>query len=95
MVEKENTHTSIKMSHLFSPIFLQPMNGGGRQLRIDEMFQAAGQNFGHAAAVAGRDAAPPPVVVSPGHLQILTDMGFSRDRAEQVRRNIRYLLQIS
>ena len=71
------------------------MNGGGRQLRIDEMFQAAGQNFGHAAAVAGRDAAPPPVVVSPGHLQILTDMGFSRDRAEQVRRNIRYLLQIS
>jgi len=83
-----------------------PMNGGGRQLRIDEMFQAAGMGQGMAGMGQGmagmgqgmagfgqgaaRAAGPaPPIVLSPAHLQTLTDMGFSRDRAEQALRQAR------
>jgi len=56
-----------------------PVNGGGRQLRLDEMWGGGGR-FG---------AAPPPVIPSPAHLQTLTDMGFSRERAEQALRQSR------
>jgi len=53
----------------------QPMGGGGRQRRLEEMW--------------GGVAAGPPIIPSPGHLATLTDMGFSRERAEQALRQSR------
>jgi len=51
---------------------------GGRQMRLDEMWNQA------QAGVRGRGAAAPgPVQPSPVMVQALTDMGFPRQRVEQ------------
>jgi len=74
-----------------------PVNGGGRQLRLDEMWGGQGgagrgglprgfAGFGGPAGGGGGFGGGQAVVPSPAHLQTLQDMGFSRQRAEQALR---------
>lgn len=73
--------------------FQVPVNGGGRQLRIDEMWAGAGAGGG-AFPGAGGGAFPgaagnQDLPLVQGHVQTLVDMGFSRERAENALRQAR------
>jgi len=64
--------------------FQVPVNGGGRQLRIDEMWGGAA-----GAAMGGAAAANHQLPVIQSQVNTLVDMGFTRERAEQALRQAR------